>query len=82
MSRARSHDIADARHMTMYILHEELGYSLSQVAEVFKRSHPTTIYALRKMQFFIDNDKGTRLHFAGIHAGLRLNKTEQQAAEA
>lgn len=82
MSFAKPRRISDARHMAMYLLHKELGCTLVQIAEIFDRSHPSICHAIKKMQYFVEKDEETRLHYAVICDRLGINKTKQQAAEA
>lgn len=60
-------EIADARHMAMYILRRHGNMSLNQVGKIFKRDHSTVAHACRR----IFNEKGFR-------NGIDIAKSRQE----
>lgn len=82
LSNSRLRHTSEARHIAMFMLYEEFGYTLAQIADIFKRSHPTITYAISKMKYFTEKDKVTRLRHANICILLGINKTEQETTEA
>lgn len=81
LSDSRLQHISEARHMTMLMLHKELGHTLIRIAGIFKRSHPTIIYAKEKMEYLIEKDKVARLHYTNICILLGINKSKPRAPE-
>ena len=60
-SKSRSRNIAEARHVAMYVVRELLGSSLQRIGELYGgRDHSTVLYSIRKVASRMDGDEAFR----------------------
>lgn len=71
-SKSRQRDIAEARQMAMYLIHETFGYTPERVGELFIRNRTTVIYALQKIQDLASVDRRTQRHLNNLRSALGL----------
>lgn len=62
-SRSRKREFVDVRQMAMYLYHEETGYSLNEVGEIFGKHHSTVIFAYNSVKDLIRFDRGYKKDF-------------------
>jgi chromosomal replication initiator protein len=69
-SRSRTRTVAYARAKAMYWVRKELGFSYTEVGEIFNRDHSTVVHACKKIQEEMDDGDTIRLfssHINGNH---------------
>ncbi len=73
-SRKRSHDVALARQVAMYVMREELHCSLPQIGEILGgRDHTTVLYGCDKISISIEEDDQLRRDVLAIKEHLYRN---------
>jgi chromosomal replication initiator protein len=73
-SRRRSHNVALARHVAMYIMREELHCSLPQIGQILGgRDHTTVLYGYDKISVNIEQDDQLRRDVLAIKEQLYKN---------
>ncbi len=60
----RTRRVVQARHLLMYLLHEQ-GLSTTQIGRIVRRDHTTVVYGIRRATCRLAQDEGLR---AGIEA--------------
>jgi chromosomal replication initiator protein len=76
--RKRSHDVALARHVAMYLMREDLHCSLPHIGEILGgRDHTTVIYGCDKITLAIGENDDLRRDVVAIKE--RLYKTHMEA---
>jgi len=71
-SERRTADIALARQVCMYIMREELGYKLEEIARVLNRKdHTTVIHGIEKVTSRRQADEGFRAQLLNVIEGLQ-----------
>jgi chromosomal replication initiator protein len=69
LSRSRKSDIAFARQVIMYLLREDFGYKLEDVAELLNRKdHTTVMHGVDKIKSKVQLDKGFEEQIQSIRA--------------
>ena len=77
LSADRSRNVAEPRHLAMYILREDAKISLPQIGEAFGgRDHTTVMHAIKKMSELLKHDDRLQT----IHRQVRNLLYGQQAA--
>ena len=49
-SKSRLREIADKRHIALYVLYKNLGLTTIRSGEILNRDHSTVIHAIRKVE--------------------------------
>lgn len=57
-SKSRKREFVDVRQMAMYLYHEETGFSLHEVGEIFNKHHSTVIFAYNNVRNLMKIDRG------------------------
>ncbi len=71
-SKSRSRNIAEARHVAMYVVRELLGTPLQQIGEIYGgRDHSTVLYSIRKVESRMGEDDDFRGRVEDVLAELR-----------
>lgn len=64
---------AEARQMAMYMMHRELGYTLTEIGRLFSRTHATVVHAIQRIDGLLAVDKNTKQHYDNIIKELNEN---------
>lgn len=54
MSKYRGDNVAQARHVAMYLAKEKTGLKYEPIAKLFKRDRTTVYYAWEKVKWMVD----------------------------
>ncbi|TAL19805.1 hypothetical protein EPN90_02415 [Patescibacteria group bacterium] len=76
--RSRQGDIAEARHMAMFLMREDCQTSLPRIGGYFGRDHSTVLYAVQKVAGNLARDQKLREAVATIRDGYRALESEDQ----
>lgn len=71
MSHCRTQPLAEARQMTMHLLHQEIHLPKSEIAQILCRHLPTVKYGIRRIRELLTVDKSVRGHYERIMNELR-----------
>lgn len=71
-SKSRARNIAEARHVAMWVIRELLGTPLQQIGEIYGgRDHSTVLYSIRKVESRLGDDEDFRIRVEDVLAELR-----------
>ena len=71
ISQNRSKDVAYPRQMAMYMIRQELEYSFTDIAKIFKRDHTTVMHACNKIEEERKNSRETEDVIKKLHNNIR-----------
>ena len=71
ISQNRSKDVAYPRQMAMYMIRQELEYSVPDIAKIFKRDHTTVMHACNKIEEERKNSRETEDVIKKLHNNIR-----------
>ena len=71
ISQNRSKDVASPRQMAMYMIRQELEYSVPDIAKIFKRDHTTVMHACNKIEEERKNSRETEDVIKKLHNNIR-----------
>lgn len=70
-SKSRKREFVDVRQMAMYLYHEETGFSLNEVGEIFNKHHSTVIFAYNNVKDLIKFDRGYARDFKTLKESFK-----------
>lgn len=71
LGKKRDKNIKDARNIAMYLIKEETGKTLVEIAKMFDRKHPTVFSNIETVKKMIDDDPYTQRKIEEIKKALR-----------
>lgn len=64
--RSREQPIADARMMAVYLIFRKYGYTITTLAKMFNRTHPTILYSINRIKELKEYDRKTKFHINNL----------------
>lgn len=68
---SRTKNLVEARHLAMYLLHQELGITLEEIGRIFNgRDHTSVIHAVEKIRYQLEDNEQLKTHLSAIKTSL------------